>query len=121
MDKQIKKLEELKGKQISNLFIYCDELYLKFSDNTFAVLIPKNITEGFGSAKTEVNIEEYDIDKSNKILVENGIISEEEYLEALKKEEELEKELEEKYKREHQERIEKYELEQLRILKQKYE
>lgn len=121
MDNQIKNLKELKGKNISDVVSSYGDLYFKFDDNTFAVLIPKDITEGFGYTKTEVNIEDFPIDKTNGSLVDIGIISKEEYLEALEQEEKIEKEIEEKREKEYQERLKKHELEQLKSLKQKYE
>jgi hypothetical protein len=117
---EIKNIHELKGKTISDLKLDCSELWLKFTDNTFAVLVVNDITEGFGHTRNEVNINQYSKDKTDHTLVDLGLISENEYKEACKQEEiEYQKRQEERENQE-KERVKNYELEQLGKLKSKY-
>ena len=46
MKNEITKLKDLKGKTIIDTKMNCGDLWLKFSDNTFAVFIVNDITEG---------------------------------------------------------------------------
>ena len=120
MKNEIKNIHELEGKTISNLKLDCGDLWLKFTDNTFAVLVVNDITEGFGHTKNEVNINQYSKDKTDSALVDLGLISQNEYKEACAQEEieyqkrQVERENQEK------ERVKNYELEQLGKLKSKY-
>jgi hypothetical protein len=120
MDNQIKSLINLNGKTIIDVKKHCDDLWLKFSDNTFAVLVINDITKGFGQTKTEIDLDEYSRDKTEYILVELGLISKQEYDEAIEQDK-LEEEIYAKKREiEEKERIEKYELEQLEKLLLKY-
>ena len=56
MKNEINNIKELKGKTISDLKLDCGDLWLKFTDNTFAVLVVNDITEGFGYTRNEINI-----------------------------------------------------------------
>lgn len=120
MKNEIKNIDELKGKTISDLKLDCSELWLKFTDNTFAVLVVNDITEGFGHTRNEVNINQYSKDETDHTLVDLCLISENEYKGACEQEEvEYQKR---QYERDNQEteRIKNYELEQLEKLKSKY-
>ena len=120
MKNEIKNIHELKGKTISELKLDCSELWVKFTDNTFAVLVVNDITEGFGHTRNEVNINQYSKDKTNHTLVDLGLISQNEYKKACaQKEIEYQKRQEERENQE-KERIKNYELEQLGKLKSKY-
>ena len=120
MKNEIKNIDKLKGKTISDLKLDCSELWLKFTDNTFAVLIVNDITEGFGHTRNEVNINQYGKDNTDHTLVDLGLISETEYKEACEQEEiEYQKRQEERDNKEKQ-RIKNIELEQLEKLKSKY-
>lgn len=121
MKTNIKNINELKGKTITDVKLYSGELWLKFTDKTFTVLVVNDITEGFEYTKNEVNIYQYDKDNTEHTLVDLGIISEKEYEEACKQEElEYQKRQEERNNQE-KERIKNIELEQLEKLKSKYE
>ena len=120
MKNEIKNINDLKGKTISDLKIDCSELWLKFTDNTFAVLVVNDTTEGFGYTRNEVNINQYSKGKTDHALVDLGLISQNEYKEACKQEEiEYQKKREEQENQE-KERVKNYELEQLGKLKSKY-
>ena len=120
MKNEIESLEELNGKMISDIKSTDGDLWLKFTDNTFVVLIVKDITEGFRIDRNKVDICEYNHDNTCHILVELGIITEEEYKQACEKEEmEYEKRQEEHDKQE-QERIRETELKRLEELRSKY-
>lgn len=120
MKNEIKNINELKGKTISDLKLDSGELWLKFTDNTFSVLVVNDITEGFGYTKNEVNINQYSKDNTNHTLVYLKLISESEYNEACDQEEiEYQKRQDERDKQE-KERIKNIELEQLEKLKSKY-
>jgi hypothetical protein len=120
MKNEIQNINELKGKTISDLKLDCGELWLKFTDNTFAVLVVNDITEGFGYTKNEVNINQYSKDNTDYSLVDLGLISENEYKQACEKEEiEYQKRQDERDIQENK-RIKNIELEQLEKLKSKY-
>jgi len=120
MKNEIKNIKELKGKTIYDLKLSCGDLWLKFTDNTFAVLVVNDITEGFGYTKNEVNINQYGKDNTDHTLVDLSLISENEYKEACEQEEiEYQKRQDERDKQE-KERIKNIELEQLEKLKSKY-
>lgn len=120
MKNEIKNINDLKGKTITNIKLNCGELWLKFSDNTFVVLVVNDITEGFGYTKNEVNANQYGKNNTEHILVDLGIITEHEYKEACEQEEMEHKiRLEERYNQE-EERIKDFELEELERIKSKY-
>lgn len=118
--KQIIDIEKLKGKTITDVIQDSYDLWLKFSDNSFAVLVVNDITEGFGYSKEEVNLDQYGKDNTDYTLVKLGLITEKEYKYACdlyeKEEEKREQQREEKERK----RIEEYELEQLKKLSDKY-
>lgn len=120
MDNEIKNIEDLKGKIISEVKLDCGDLWLKFSDNTFAVLVVNDITEGFGYPKHEVGIEKHGRNKTDSTLVELGLITQKEFTDACEQENLEYKKYEEERERKEQERIKKIELEQLEKLKSKY-
>ena len=120
MKNEIKNIHELKGKTISDLKLDCRELWLKFTDNTFAVLVVNDITEGFGHTRNEVNINQYGKDKTNHTLVDLGLISQNEYKEACEQEEIEYRKRQEERENQEKERVKNYELEQLGKLKSKY-
>jgi hypothetical protein len=120
MKNEIKKIDELKGKTISDFKLDCGDLWLKFTDNTFAVLVVNSITKGFGHTKHEVNINQYGKDNTDNTLVDLGLISETEYKEACEQEEIEYKKRQDERDKEEKERIKKIELEQLEKLKSKY-
>lgn len=120
MKNEIKNIDELKGKIISDLKLDCSELWLKFTDNTFAVLVVNDITEGFGYTRKEVDINQYSKDKTDHTLVDLGLISENEYKEACEQEERENQKRRDERDNQKKERIKNYELEQLEKLKSKY-
>jgi hypothetical protein len=120
MKNEITKLKDLKGKTIIDTKMNCGDLWVKFSDNTFAVFIVNDITEGFGYRKEEVNLYQYGKDKTEYTLVELGLITKQEYENACKEEELRYKKREEEREKDEQERIKRIELEQLDKLSKKY-
>ena len=117
---EIREIEQLKGKTIIDTYNHMDELWLKFSDGSFAVLVVEDISEPYGHRKEQISLNHYSKDNTDRPFVELGFITEDEWVKALR-EEEIEFE---KYRSEQQEkekkRIEEYELEQLRNLEEKY-
>ncbi|AGO47435.1 hypothetical protein Phi19:3_gp031 [Cellulophaga phage phi19:3] len=120
MKKEITELKDLKGKTIVDTKMSCGDLWIKFSDDTFAVFIVNDITEGFGHRKEEVNLCQYGKDKTEHTLLELGLITKQEYENACKDEELRYNKLEEKREKEQQDLIKKNELEQLEKLSKKY-
>jgi len=120
MENEIKNINELKGKTISDLKLGGGDLWLKFTDNTFVVLVVEDTTEGFGYTRNEVSISQYGKDKTDHTLVDLGIISKKEHKEACEQMEiEYQKRLEEQDNQQ-KEIIKNIELEQLSKLKLKY-
>lgn len=120
MKNEINNIKELKGKTISDLKLDCGDLWLKFADNTFAVLVVNDITEGFGYTRNEVNINQYSKDKTDHTLVDLGLISENEHKEACNQEEVEYQKRQDERDRQEKEIIKNIELEQLEKLKSKY-
>lgn len=120
MKNEITNINELKGKTISDLKLDCGDLWLKFTDNMFVVLVVNDITEGFGYTKNEVNINQYGKDNTDYTLVDLGLISENEYKEACEQEEIKYQKRQEERDNQEKERIKNIELEQLEKLKSKY-
>ncbi len=120
MKNEINNINEFKGKTISDLKLDCGDLWIKFTDNTFAVLVVNDITEGFGYSRNEVNISQYSKDKTERNLLEFGLISENEFKEACKQEEIEYKKIQDERDAQDKERIKKNELYQLEKLKSKY-
>jgi len=120
MKNEITKLKDLKGKTIVDTKMYCGDLWVKFSDNTFAVFIVNDITEGFGHRKEEVNLYQYGKDETEHTLLELGLITKQEYEKACEEEELRYKKREEEREKEEQDRIKRIELEQLDKLSKKY-
>lgn len=121
MKNEISNLNDLKGKTIVDFKLNCGDLWLKFSDNTFGVLVVHDISEPYGYTKNEVNLYEYGKGKTESTLVELGLISKQEYDEACKQQEIEYMERELQYEKERNEKIKQYELEQLEKLKSKYD
>ena len=120
MKNEINNINEFKGKTISDLKLDCGDLWIKFTDNMFAVLIVNDISEGFGYSRNEVNISQYNKDKTERNLVDFGLISQNEYEEACKQEEIEYKKLQDERDMLEKERIKKNELYQFEKLKSKY-
>ena len=120
MKNEITDLKDLKGKTIVDTKMYCGELWVKFSDNTFAVFIVNDITESFGHRKEEVNLYQHGKDETEHTLVELGLITKQEYKKACEEEEMRYKKREEERGKEEQDRIKRIELEQLDKLAKKY-
>ena len=70
MKNELKNINDLKDKTISDLKLDCGELWLKFTDNTFAILVVNDITQGFGHTRYEVNK-----GKSKKVHLIYGILT----------------------------------------------
>ena len=120
MKNQIINLKDLEGKTIVDTNINNGDLWFKFSDNTFAVLIKNDITEGFGYTKEEINLDQYCRDETEYALVELGLITKKEYKLACEIEELRGENLEEKLEQERKEIIKRMELEQHNKISKKY-
>jgi hypothetical protein len=121
--KQLFKQEELIGKTISQVLIPTEryqDMWIKFTDNSFVIFDTEDRTEGFGQEMNICVISNYKKDNTNKELVELGLITKAEYKLALKEEEErYENERHERDTLE-QKRIEEFEKEQFFKIKNKY-
>jgi len=118
--KNITKIKDLRGKTIVDTKTYCGDLWLKFSDDSFAVLVVNDITESFGYRKEEVNLYQYGKDKTEYTLVKLGLITEQEYKNACDEEEKERQKRQQEREEKERKRVEEYELEQLKKLSDKY-
>jgi hypothetical protein len=100
--KQLKKFDDLIGKTICNYHLDGDEIYFRFTDDTFAVIEMDDISSPYGHGpKYEAKISTHNTSETDEALVELGIITEGQYREACRKQEE-------KWKREEEEREARY-------------
>jgi hypothetical protein len=120
MKNEITKFKDLKGKTIVNTKSYCGDLWVKFSDNTFAVFVVNDITKAFGWREEEVSLNQYSKDKSEITLVELGLITRQEYEEACEEEELMRKKMHEEQEIEEEKRVKEYELKQFELFRKKY-
>lgn len=121
--KQLFEEKELIGKTIAMVLMPKEsyqDMWIKFTDNSFVVIDTEDRTEGFGQERRIRVISDWEKDNTNEELVELGLITKSEYELALYEEEKrYEKERRERDAIE-QKRIEDYEKEQLAKLKKKY-
>lgn len=118
--KQLKNAKELIGKTISQI-VKTNEIWIKFDDDSFVVFDKVDKTEGFSYTNIVCDIYEYDKDKTCIELLDLNVITLEEHNDALNDERiRYEKSIAESDKKQ-KEHLEKYEKEQLEILKNKYE
>jgi hypothetical protein len=120
MKNQIIDLKDLVGKTIVTTKQRYGELWLKFADNTFAVLEVNEITEGFGYTRREINLDQFRKNKTEYPLVEFGLVTEAEYNAACQQEELEFKKRQAEREDEEMARISRRELELLEQLKMKY-
>ena len=122
--KQLFEQKDLIGKTIAQVLMPKEsyqDMWIKFTDNSFAVFDTEDRTEGFGQEKCIRVISDWKKDNTNEELVELGLITKSQHELALEeKEKRHEKERSERYAVE-QKRIEDYEREQLAKLKTKYD
>jgi len=118
---EIKTLSALKGKTIVDTIQHQDELYLKFSDTSFAVLIILDITQGFGYTNQEININQFPKDTTDPALLVLRLITQDQYDTACHKQKLAYERQEAQQKSADQARIKTLELRQLNDLKIKYE
>lgn len=121
--KQIFNHKELLGKTISQVLMpedYFEDMWIKFTDNSFVVLNTNNLSVGFEQDKYALTICEYNKDNTDEELVKLGLITEHEHNLAVQ-------EQDIKYENERKEReikmnkeIEKQEIKILKELKDKY-
>lgn len=117
---QIMDISDMVGKTISATKQDCNDLWIKFTDDSFAVLEVNDTTEGFGYTRTNVDIYKYKKDNTDTPLLDLGLISHKQYKYACDKKEEEYKQYVERSTEENRLRLEKYELEQLKKLNEKY-
>jgi hypothetical protein len=119
MENELKTMDDLIGKVISNYYLDGEEVYFLFSDKTFVRLRIHDITEGYGHQKSKIDICDYGTDNTNPILVKLGIITREVHVAAcIKEEEEWERQRDEETKR-YEESLKRRELEEFERLKKK--
>lgn len=118
--KQIFNKEELINKTIAATENDGDEMYIKFTDNSFVVLKHSYTGSGFGYNEYKIVISDYPEEKTNDILLNLGIVSQKEYDKAcLLAEEEEQKRIEAYYEKEKQQQLE-YEKKVYEELKEKF-
>ena len=84
MKNEIRNLKDLKGKTIVETKKSNNDLWIKFFDDTFVVISISDITKGFDHPESEVDIFEFEQDKTDYTLVDLGLITEDEYEKACK-------------------------------------
>lgn len=118
--KQIISLNDLIGKTISKVLLSEPELWVKFTDNSFAVFDVEDRTEGFGHTKSATVLSDWGKDATSMELVSLDLITLSEHENAVREEEnkwELNRKEEEQKQ---QSEIEKLEREQYEKLSKKY-
>ena len=123
--KQLFTKKELIGKTISNVYmmdgIFCSDLWIKFTDDSFVVFLTKNNNDGFGYDEHQIEIDDCQKDSTDSELVELGFITKNENQLAIKKQEELYELEREQYNLKRKLSIEEEEKKLLQELKNKYE
>lgn len=117
--KQLFNKKDLIGKTIKK--ISGDNLSIRFTDDSFVKLSIYDITEGYGFTRTELRIDDCDCRDDYDCLVELDFITEKEYNEIIRIEDNKQKELRKKELEEYNLNIKKQELKILEELKKKYE
>jgi len=118
--KQIINENDLIGKTISKVLLSEPELWMKFTDGSFAVFDIEDRTEGFGHTKSATVLSDWHKNATNVELVNLDIITLSEHKNAVE-EEENRWELSQKEENEkRQSEIEKLEREQYEKLSKKY-
>ena len=115
--KQIKNLDDLIGKTISATAFEFSELWIKFDDGSFAVFTP---TKDYDDCD-EIVLNEVDVRNTEHILLELGILSEEEFIENEKKEKEEYEKRKEELEEQEKKRIEEWQRQTYEKLKLKFE
>jgi hypothetical protein len=117
---KVTNIEELVGKTIFDYHLDREDLYLRFTDETFVKIKIFDITEGFGHEKLKIDLCDYsEVDKTDEVLRDLGIISQEEYEEAIKLEKQQYQKRQEEREKQHQEELKKRELQEYQRLKEK--
>lgn len=121
--KQIFNHKELLGKTISQVLMpedYFEDMWIKFTDNSFVVLKTNNLSVGFEQDKYTLTICEYNKDNTNEELLKLGLITKQEHNLAVQEQDiKYENERKEREFRINQE-IERQEIELLNKLKAKH-
>lgn len=118
--KQLFNSSDFIGKTISDTLISSNGFWIKFTDNTFTVLIIEDITKGYGYTENTIVVSDWEKNKTFKELLLLGLITDGEHSDALDEEErEYDKWVLERDKKE-QQRIKEYELEEYLKLQKKY-
>lgn len=121
--KQLFEQHELIGKTITQILLpeeSYQELWIKFSDNSFVVFKEEDRTEGFGQERSVIVISDWEKDNTDEEFVKLGFITQNQYELALEEEEKkYEKERVEREEFE-KKRIKEYEKDLLNKLKNKY-
>lgn len=118
--KEVKKLFGLKGRTIADTRESRGELWIKFTDDSFVVLVVKDKSEPHGYRRDAVCVNDYEKDATDEELVDLGLITRKEYDDANKQEEVAREERHKQYEEEIRLKNEAYELKQLEILSNKY-
>jgi len=76
---QILEVKQIVGKTISKIIDGENELFIKFSDDSFCAFGISDVTEGYGYTRNIIEIDDYPKNETCFKLVELGIISEQAY------------------------------------------
>jgi hypothetical protein len=76
---EVRKLEEFKGKTIVNIHSEFGKVYMRFSDDTFAVLEIYNNGEGFSNGSDEILPSRYGTGTTDGALVKIGVITQQDH------------------------------------------
>jgi hypothetical protein len=118
--KTIKNFDELIGKTICNYHVDRDELYLRFTDDTVALIEMDDVSEPYRHGpKYEVTVSSVTLSESSDALLEMGVVSKEAHTEANRLAEEKWERERAKLEKEEKERQTKQELEVYLQLKEK--
>jgi len=77
--KQIIIKKDLIGKTIKNYYESFDDLWIRFTDDSFVIFRCEDKTDGFDQTHYICNIFDYEVDNTYEPLVELGLISESDY------------------------------------------
>lgn len=121
--KQIKNKKELIGKTISQIIMpkeHYDDLWIKFTDNSFVVFKVDDISAGFEFSKYVMIMETSTMDMTESEFVELELITPEIHQNAINEQEKRWSDQNEEREKNEKISIEKYEKDQLEKLKLKY-
>jgi hypothetical protein len=119
--KQIMNKKDLIGKTIKNYYESFDDLWIRFTDDSFVIFRCEDKTDGFDQTHYICNIFDYEVDNTYEPLVNLGLISENEYNIACEEEDRISEERMRLREMENEIQEREREIKLLEELKMKYE